>query len=650
MAWRQQMLLVAIVGVFLFATLSILSWIRGEQAQEAATAIQKQMLPEIIQLKQMRSGALITLTAVNEVVLIRTTIEHLSEQARDADDLEEDEEELAGELQEIEEGRTRVRDGYAAYLALTQTPEARQRIEEVYEAFSQFWDAGLRILTLTENELDFEEIDEAKEEFEDREEELLGLIDILIADRIAANEASLAMAIDSVEGMALQAGLTGLLGIFVLVAFVLFSVRLMTRQEDTQAALRTQTETAQNALRQAEEARNQAMRLGEAKTSFLAMMSHEIRTPMNGVIGMIDLMEHTKLSAQQSQYLNIIRDSAFALLSVINDVLDLTRMQTGRFEIRPEPVEIAELISSVTDLMQASLRQKGLGLNVSVDGALPTEVLLDPIRIRQVLTNIVGNAVKFTDQGSISVKASVAATSKFSGKALRIDIADTGPGIADAEQHVIFEPFTQADSSLSRRHDGAGLGLSICKSLVEAMGGTIDLESAPEKGSIFSVWVPLRVAEEPANANLADAGDHKRPNLEDAADPDSALRVLIVDDNEVNRIVAEEILISLGHVPRVAGSGSEAVKLAATDDFDLVFMDLQMHGMDGFETMARIRESAGPGQAPAIVAMTAHASEASRENAMARGMEGFLAKPVTRSDVAECVAAFTTGRARKKPA
>ena len=650
MSWRQQMLTVAVVGVFLFATLSVLSWMRGERAQDAAAKIQEQVLPEILHLKGIRSGTLITLAAVNEIVLIRTTASILSAGERNAEEIAEDEEELAGELQEVEEGRHRVRASYAAYVAAVQTPEARQKIEDVNNAYTRFLDSGLRILTLSEGDIDFEEIDDAKEEFEDLEEEVIVLIDALIQDSVATNESAIEMAIEAVEGMALQSGLAGFLGIIVLLGFVLFSVRLMVRQERIQTELKAQTDTAETALREAEEARNQAMRLGEAKTSFLAMMSHEIRTPMNGVIGMIDLMEHTKLSTQQSQYLNIIRESAFALLSVINDVLDLTRLQTGRFEIRPEPVQIADLIGSVTDLMQAPMRQKGLGLNVSVDGAVPVEVMLDPIRIRQVLTNIVGNAVKFTDQGSISVKASVAATSLFSGQALRIDVADTGPGIADAEQLVIFEPFTQADSSLSRRHDGAGLGLSICKSLVEAMGGAIELESAYGKGSIFSIWVPLRLVDKPANTNLEGDDGGARPDTQDTAPSETGFRILIVDDNQVNRIVAEEILISLGHVAKVAESGADAIDLAGHEQFDLILMDLQMHGMDGFETMKTIRENAKDGTAPVIVAMTAHASDASMDNAIKRGMEGFLAKPVTRQDIADCIAALADTVVRRSSA
>ncbi len=650
MSWRQQVLLVAVVGVLLFSTLSILSWVRGQHAQDYATKIQKQVLPEILHLKGIRSGTLITLAAVNEVVLIRTTASILGEEGRDAEEAEEDAEELAGELEEVDEGRERVRASYAAYLALAETAEAREKIEEVNASFARFLDAGIRILTLTENDLDIEEIDDAKEEFEEREEELIGLIDVLIEDRVAANEEALEQAIDSVEDMALQSGLTGLLGILVLCGFVAFSVRLLTRQEAIQSALKAQTETAETALREAEEARNQAMRLGEAKTSFLAMMSHEIRTPMNGVIGMIDLMEHTKLTVQQNQYLNIIRDSAFALLSVINDVLDLTRLQTGRFEIRPEPVQISDLIGSVTELMQASMRQKGLGLNVSVDGAVPPELMLDPIRIRQVLTNIVGNAVKFTDQGSISVKASVATTSLFKGQALRIDVADTGPGIADVEQTVIFEPFTQADSSLSRRHDGAGLGLSICKSLVEAMGGAIELESAPGKGSLFSIWVPLLPVEVAANTNKAGGDRGTAGGQDQSADTGISYRILIVDDNAVNRVVAEEMLISLGHEAKVAGNGAEAIEMAGEEAFDIILMDLQMHGMDGFEAMKTIRENAATAPAPVIVAMTAHASDAAMENAMKRGMEGFLAKPVTRKDIATCLAALAETVARRQSA
>lgn len=644
MNWRQQLFAVAAAGVVLFTSLLALGWVRSQDTQASASDIRGRLLPEIIQLEEMRSGILVALTAINEVILIRTTAS-LLEGTEDEDDEDEEEDEEAGELEEVEDGRMRVNEAYSAFLAHQPTEDAVKKIEAVKASFDVFWDAGQRILTITEIEIDIAEIDEAKEEFEDLEEDVVGLIDDLIVETIAENEKELDSTIASVQRMAIEFALTGFLGLLVLSGFVVFTVRLLRQQELNQIELKQQTEQTEVALMEAEAARNQALRLSEAKTNFLAMMSHEIRTPMNGVIGMIDLMKDTNLDRKQSQFLKIIQESAFALLSVINDVLDLTRMQTGRLDIVTDAVDVEELINSVVDLMRASIQQKRLETQVELDPALPREIMLDPIRMRQVLTNIVGNAVKFTDQGSIRVNAAVGDTSHIAGLALRIDVTDTGPGISFEEQTVIFDPFAQADSSLSRRHEGTGLGLSICKSLVDAMGGVILLESTPGKGSTFTIWLPLKPASHAdSNSKSARGIEPNGQELslvssdEPEAEPSaSALNILIVDDNAVNRTVAEQIVKSIGHSATIASNGPDAIAATRKALFDLILLDLQMPGMDGFEVMEAVRKEANGREAPLIVAMTAHASPDFVEDALKRGMDGYLSKPLTRQDVRICI-------------
>ena len=652
-SWRRQMIAVSVLAAAVLIGLITLGWIRGQETRSAAVEAQNVLVPEMLLLEEMRAGILITLTAVNEVVLIRTTQFLLEGTGRSAEQIAEDEEEETGELEEVTDGRQKFSTAYERFVLLSKSSRRLSDISSVKVEFDAFWDSGQRILTLTEQEIDFEEIDELKEEYEEREEELIELIDILLEETVTANEEELSFATEQVQSMAIEIVVTGVLGLLVLIGFAWHSFGLMQRQERSELALRDETEQKEVALLEAEAARNQALRLSEAKSNFLAMMSHEIRTPMNGVIGMIDLMQNTELNDTQTQYLKVVKDSSFALLSVINDVLDLTRLQAGRFEIKTEPVDVNALIRSVIDLMRASSKRKGLQIDVSIGRDLFVPVNLDPIRVRQVLTNVVGNAVKFTDEGSINVSASVGSSDMLTGPVVRIDITDTGPGIADEEQTVIFDPFTQVDSSLSRRHDGTGLGLSIAKSLTEAMGGTLTLVSTLGEGSTFTIWLPFSRAEQveiaatPQSFHAAPARSRwsaKRGEASAEASEQSsgdALRVLIVDDSPVNRIVAEELVSSLGHQAALAASGSEAVRMTLAEDFDLVFMDLQMHGMDGFEAMETIKTHLEDRPHPTFVAMTAHTSQSTLRTTMARGMDGFLPKPLTLKDVEECIALNT---------
>jgi signal transduction histidine kinase/DNA-binding response OmpR family regulator len=366
-----------------------------------------------------------------------------------------------------------------------------------------------------------------------------------------------------------------------------------------------------------------ALASAEAKSQFLANMSHEIRTPMNGVLGMLQLAQQTDLSAVQRRYLDIMSTSARSLLKVVNDILNFSKLNAGGYQLRPEPCSPRELIEETVTLFAQRAAEKGLQLSAELAASVPDAVLLDADRFRQILGNLVGNALKFTDRGSVKVSVFAGPAgphlASSSAPALEVYVDDTGPGIPESEQSRLFQAFSQVDGSSRRAHEGTGLGLAICKQLVELMGGAIGYRQQEAGGSRFYFALPLNGCAPP---QLGAAAPGQRLAL-----PRNDRPVLLVDDNEVNQIVAVELLESLGLRVDVASSGQDAVEAVQSGDYALVLMDCQMPGMDGYEATREIRRQLQGRKLP-IVAFTAHALAEERDKVQQAGMDDYLTKPI----------------------
>jgi len=373
------------------------------------------------------------------------------------------------------------------------------------------------------------------------------------------------------------------------------------------------------AARQAAEVAN------AAKSEFLANMSHEIRTPMNGVIGFTDLLSGTDLTAKQRHYVDIIHRSGDALLAVINNILDYSKLEAHKLELERVPLAVRALVAEVGDLFSASVHRRGLTWSVAIDPAVPAWVQGDPARLRQVLFNLVANAVKFTERGGIDL--SVRPCGPVGTEVpLRFAVQDTGPGIDAAGRQRLFRPFSQVDASTTRKHGGTGLGLAICHRIVEAMGGEIGVDSEPGRGATF--WFTVTLAGAPAAGLPTGAGSPTG-----GAAGDLGLHVLLAEDDPISRDLAVNLLQVLGCRVTAVGDGQAAVQKADQGGFDVILMDVQMGGMDGLAATAAIRagESAMPGRRRVpIVAVTAHATREDRERSLAAGMDDHLAKPLGR--------------------
>jgi signal transduction histidine kinase/CheY-like chemotaxis protein len=410
----------------------------------------------------------------------------------------------------------------------------------------------------------------------------------------------------------------------------------------SQEARREAEEQTRIALQQSvalEEARDHALAADRAKSQFLANMSHEIRTPLNGVIGMTDLLMDSSLNQEQTENVVTLRTSGDLLLRLVNDILDLSKIEAHKLEIESIPFDLKSLVKASCDLFSGTAHEKGVQIVLELPDATPRNVLGDPPRVMQVLNNLISNALKFSDGRNVLVKLIQWDDSTDDLGQFRISVTDYGIGIPESRQLAIFERFTQLDGSTTRKYGGSGLGLTICRHLVELMGGTIGLESKEGVGSTF--WIDIAFKLEGKNRTAGNppvvSADLTLATQEDLIF-ETSFRVLVAEDNVVNQKVASRFLKRFGIVPDIAWNGKEAVAMLESTPYDLVFMDCQMPVMDGYEATAQIRKHADRRiRATRIVAMTANAMNEDRVLCMNAGMDDYLSKPIDAQLLQDCL-------------
>ena len=380
----------------------------------------------------------------------------------------------------------------------------------------------------------------------------------------------------------------------------------------------------------------------QAKGEFLANMSHEIRTPLNGIIGMSNLLRDTKLTDKQGEFLRILRGSAEALLTVINDILDFSKIEAGRLEIVPVPMDLRHLASNAVEMLTNQARDKGLELRLEYDDATDSRFIGDASRVRQVLLNLLSNAIKFTESGYVEVRVR-AMKSNDSDTVVAISVEDTGIGIEENHLDIIFDQFSQADASTTRKFGGTGLGLAISRQLARMMGGDLSVESEVGKGSTFTLTLPLEIDSSPTDAEEPHPIELVVTDGNGNALPDNlaGLRILLVEDNPANQKAAVWMLERLGCHVEIADNGRLGYEMATAGDYHLVLMDMQMPEMDGIQATDAIRKAEETGSHIPIIAMTANVLDGDRQRCMEAGMDDYVSKPVEKADLLRVIGRWT---------